>query len=62
MRQRHQPDTGHGTRHGRYCHGQCGTDVALDTSDVSFMADGLSKLPFAVALNRASKRIIRQNL
>ncbi len=32
-----------------------GTDVAL-------MADDLSKLPFAVALSRASRRIIRQNL
>lgn len=26
------------------------------------MADDLSKLPFAVALSRASRRIIRQNL
>ena len=35
--------------------GGAGTDVAL-------MADDLSKLPFAVALSRASRRIIRQNL
>ena len=36
--------------------------VALETADVALMADDLSKLPFAVALSRASKRIIRQNL
>lgn len=42
--------------------GSAGTDVALETADVALMADDLSKLPFAVALSRASKRIIRQNL
>ncbi len=42
--------------------GGAGTDVALETADVALMADDLSKLPFAVALSRASKRIIRQNL
>lgn len=39
-----------------------GTDVALQVADVALMADDLGKLPFAVALSRASKRIIRQNL
>lgn len=39
-----------------------GTDVALETADVALMADDLGKLPFAVALSRASRRIIRQNL
>ncbi|MDA8253026.1 MAG: hypothetical protein M0Z28_28190 [Rhodospirillales bacterium] len=39
-----------------------GTDVALETADVALMADDLSKLPFAVALSRASRRVIRQNL
>ncbi len=29
---------------------------------VALMADDLGKLPFAVALSRASRRIIRQNL
>ncbi|ODU96674.1 MAG: hypothetical protein ABT24_08160 [Thiomonas sp. SCN 64-16] len=29
---------------------------------MALMADDLSKLPFAVALSRASRRIIRQNL
>lgn len=42
--------------------GGAGTDVALETADVALMADDLSKLPFAVALSRASKDIIRQNL
>jgi Cd2+/Zn2+-exporting ATPase len=42
--------------------GGAGTDVALETADVALMADDLSKLPFAVALSRAARRIIRQNL
>jgi Cd2+/Zn2+-exporting ATPase len=42
--------------------GGAGTDVALETADVALMADDLAKLPFAVSLSRASRRIIRQNL
>ncbi|HEY9198415.1 MAG TPA: heavy metal translocating P-type ATPase [Gammaproteobacteria bacterium] len=42
--------------------GGAGTDVALEAADVALMADDLSKLPLAVALSRASRRIIRQNL
>ena len=42
--------------------GSGGTDVALETADVALMADDLSKLPFAVALSRQSRAIIRQNL
>ena len=42
--------------------GAGGTDVALETGDVALMSDDLSRLPFAVALSRQSKRIIRQNL
>ncbi len=42
--------------------GGAGTDVALETADVALMADDLGKLPFAVALSRASRQIIRQNL
>jgi Cd2+/Zn2+-exporting ATPase len=42
--------------------GAGGTDVALETADVALMADDLSKLPFAVALSRQSRRIIQQNL
>ena len=42
--------------------GGAGIDVALETADVALMADDLSKLPFAVAFSRASRRVIRQNL
>lgn len=42
--------------------GGAGTDVALETADVALMADDLSKLPFAVALSRTSRRVIRQNM
>lgn len=42
--------------------GGAGTDVALETADVVLMADDLTKLPFAVALSRAARSIIRQNL
>lgn len=42
--------------------GASGTDVALEVADVALMADDLSRLPFAIALSRQSRRIIRQNL
>ncbi len=42
--------------------GAGGTDVALETADVALMGDDMSKLPFAVALSRQSRAIIRQNL
>jgi Cd2+/Zn2+-exporting ATPase len=42
--------------------GGAGTDVALETADVALMADDLSRLPFAIALSRASHTVIRQNL
>ena len=42
--------------------GGAGTAVALETADVALMADDLSKLPFAVGLSRAGRRIIVQNL
>ncbi|NOZ73985.1 MAG: cadmium-translocating P-type ATPase [FCB group bacterium] len=42
--------------------GSAGTDVALETADVALMADDLSKLPFALALSRQARRIVRQNL
>lgn len=42
--------------------GGAGTDVALETADVALMGDDLSKLPFAVGLGRATRRIIIQNL
>ena len=42
--------------------GAAGSDVALETADVALMADDLTKLPFAVALSRRTRRVIRQNL
>jgi Cd2+/Zn2+-exporting ATPase len=42
--------------------GGAGTDVALETADVALMGDDLGKLPFAVALSRAARGVIRQNL
>jgi Cd2+/Zn2+-exporting ATPase len=42
--------------------GGAGTDVALETADVALMADDLSKLPFAIGLGRATRRVIYQNL
>jgi len=42
--------------------GGAGTDVALETADIALMGDELGKLPFAVALSRAARSIIRQNL
>lgn len=42
--------------------GAAGSDVALETSDVVLMADDLLKLPYAIALSRKTRRIIRQNL
>lgn len=42
--------------------GGAGTAVALETADVALMADDLSRLPFAIGLSKATKRIIWQNL
>lgn len=42
--------------------GGAGTDVALETADVALMSDNLQKLPYAVGLGRATRRIILQNL
>lgn len=42
--------------------GGAGTAAALETADIALMADDLSKLPFAVGLSRASRRVIQQNL
>ena len=42
--------------------GGAGTDVALETADVVLMADDLQHLPFAVALARQTRRVIKQNL
>jgi Cd2+/Zn2+-exporting ATPase len=42
--------------------GGAGTDIALETADVALMADDLSKLPFAIGLSRATRRVVHQNL
>ncbi|MBO9730223.1 MAG: heavy metal translocating P-type ATPase [Chitinophaga sp.] len=42
--------------------GAAGSAVALETADIALMADNLDNLPFAIALSRKSKGIIRQNL
>jgi len=42
--------------------GAAGTDVAIETADVALMADNLSRLPTAIALGRAARRTITQNV
>lgn len=42
--------------------GGAASDVALEAADVALMADDLGKLPYAIALSRASRRMIVQNL
>lgn len=42
--------------------GGAGTAVALETADVALMGDDLMRLPFAVALSRRARTIIRQNI
>ncbi|TVQ16166.1 MAG: HAD family hydrolase, partial [Balneolaceae bacterium] len=42
--------------------GAAGSDVALETADVALMADDINKLPTAIALSRATRRIIKQNI
>jgi Cd2+/Zn2+-exporting ATPase len=42
--------------------GGAGTDVALETAGVVLVADDLTKLPYAVALSRRTRRVILQNL
>jgi Cd2+/Zn2+-exporting ATPase len=39
-----------------------GSDTALETADVTLMADDLSRLPLAIGLSRATRRIILQNV
>jgi len=42
--------------------GTAGTDVALETADIALMGDDLTRLPFAIQLSRATRRIIAQNI
>jgi Cd2+/Zn2+-exporting ATPase len=42
--------------------GSSGTDVALETADVALIGDDLNRLPFAIRIGRATRKIILQNL
>ncbi|MCH4250269.1 MAG: heavy metal translocating P-type ATPase [Microbacteriaceae bacterium] len=42
--------------------GAAGSAVALETADIALMGDDLGRLPFAIRLSRATRRIVRQNL
>ena len=42
--------------------GAAGSDAALETADVTLMSDDLGKLPFAIGLSRAARRVIMQNV
>lgn len=42
--------------------GGAGTDTAMETADITLMADDLSKLPFTIRLSRDALHIIRQNI
>lgn len=42
--------------------GAAGTDVAIETSDVSIMDDDLRKLPKFILLARNTKRVLKQNI
>ncbi|SDK27283.1 heavy metal translocating P-type ATPase [Sediminibacillus albus] len=42
--------------------GGAGTDTALETADIAFMADDLDKLPYTIALSRKTLAVIKQNV
>jgi Cd2+/Zn2+-exporting ATPase len=42
--------------------GGAGSSVALETADAALMGDDLARLPFALALSRQVRAVIRQNL
>ena len=42
--------------------GGAGTDTALETADIAFMADDLEKLPYTIDLSRKTLIIILQNV
>jgi Zn2+/Cd2+-exporting ATPase len=42
--------------------GAAGTDVALETADIVLMANDLQKIPYAIALSKAARRVVAQNL
>jgi Cd2+/Zn2+-exporting ATPase len=42
--------------------GVAGSDVSLETADVTLMADDLAKVPFAIRLGRATLRNVKTNI
>jgi len=42
--------------------GAAGTAVAVETSDIAFLSDDLTKMPEIIALSRRTVRVIRQNI
>jgi Cd2+/Zn2+-exporting ATPase len=42
--------------------GRRGSDVALETADIALMSEDLRRIPEAIALGRATRRVIRQNI
>ncbi len=42
--------------------GRGGTDLAIETADISLLADELSRLPHLLDLSREALKAIRQNL
>ena len=42
--------------------GGAGTDAAIETADIAFMADDLKKLPYTIRLSRKTLRIIKENI
>jgi Cd2+/Zn2+-exporting ATPase len=42
--------------------GGTGTDVTLETADVTLMGDDLRQLPLAIRLSRRTRRIIQENI
>lgn len=42
--------------------GAAGTDAAMETADVVLMGDDLTRLPYAIALSRRTRRVVLQSL
>jgi len=42
--------------------GVAGTDAAIDTADITLMADNIRKVPYAIGLSKAANRNIKENV
>jgi len=42
--------------------GAAGTDVAMETADIVLMGEQLKPIAFAIAISKAARRVVRQNL